>query len=118
MTEHEKSNDNGRQIEKEGKTMAIIGYMTLIGSLIAMMMNADPKNEFARFHIRQAFGLHLVFHSFALLSSVAYNIYALYGLYLCYIILWVYGFIGALNEKKQSVPAIGPYFQKWFTFIQ
>ncbi|MFK5972480.1 MAG: hypothetical protein QM485_04290 [Flavobacteriaceae bacterium] len=116
MKEH--TNSEEHQTEKEGKTMAIIGYMTLIGALIAMMMNADPKNAFARFHIRQAFGLHLIFHSFALLSSVAYNIYALYGLYLCYIILWTYGFIGALNKKKQLVPAIGPYFQKWFTFIQ
>ncbi|PHQ61078.1 MAG: hypothetical protein COC08_06280 [Maribacter sp.] len=116
MKEHKTT--DGQQTEKEGKTMAIIGYMTLIGALIAMMMNADPKNSFARFHIRQAFGLHLIFHSFALLSSVAYNIYALYGLYLCYIILWTYGFISALNGKKQLVPAIGPYFQKWFTFIQ
>ena len=105
-------------MEKEGKTTAIIGYITIFGALIAITMNIEPKNEFARFHIRQAFGLHLIFHSFALLSSVAYNEYALYGLYLSYSILWVYGFVGALNEKKRSVPAIGPYFQKWFTFIQ
>lgn len=104
-------------MEKKGKTTAIIAYITIIGALIAITMNREPKNEFARFHIRQAFGLHLVFHSFALFSSVAYNSYALYALYLSYIILWIYGFIGALNEKKQSVPLVGPYFQKWFTFI-
>ncbi|MGB5667800.1 MAG: hypothetical protein WBM53_13205 [Maribacter sp.] len=102
---------------KEGKTTAIIAYLTIIGALIAITMNMEPKNTFARFHIRQAFGLHLLFHAFAIFTSVWYSEYALLGLYLCYFILWIYGFIGVLNDKKQMVPAIGPYFQKWFTFI-
>ncbi|MCP4974945.1 MAG: hypothetical protein GY931_02170 [Maribacter sp.] len=102
---------------KEGKTTAIVAYLTIIGALIAITMNMEPKNEFARFHIRQAFGLHLMFHAFALFSSVWFNEYALYGLYLCYFILWLYGFLGALSDKKQMVPMIGDYFQKWFTFI-
>lgn len=103
---------------KLGKTTAIIAYMTIIGAIIAISMNMDPKHGFARFHTRQAFGLHLMFHGFALFSSVWFSEYALYGLYLCYIVLWVYGFIGALSDKEQSVPVVGPYFQKWFTFIQ
>ncbi len=102
---------------KEGKSTAIIAYMTLIGSIIAISMNSEPQNAFARFHTRQAFGIHLIFHGFAIFSSVWYHPYALYGLYVCYFILWIYGFMGALNERKQSIPWIGPYFQKWFTFI-
>ncbi len=102
---------------KEGKTTAIVAYLTIIGALIAITMNMEPKNEFARFHIRQAFGLHIMFHAFALFSSVWFNEFALYGLYLCYFILWIYGFSGALSDKKQMVPMIGDYFQKWFTFI-
>ena len=101
----------------EGRTTAIVAYLTIIGALIAITMNMEPKHEFARFHTRQAFGLHLMFHGFALFSSVWFNEFALYGLYLCYFILWIYGFIGALSDKKQMVPAIGPYLQKWFTFI-
>jgi len=102
---------------KEGKTTAIIAYMTLIGSLIAITMNIEPKNDFARFHTRQAFGLHLVFLGFAIFLSVWFNKYAWYGLYIFYIVLWFYGFLGALNNKKQTVPLLGSYFQKWFTFI-
>ncbi|MFX0557999.1 hypothetical protein ACOCEA_14460 [Maribacter sp. CXY002] len=101
-----------------GKTTGLVAYMTMIGAIIAIFMNLEPKNDFARFHIRQAFGLHLMFHAFALFSSVWYSQYALYGLYLCYVVLWVYGFLGAINNKKQVVPIVGPYFQKWFTFIQ
>lgn len=103
---------------KEGKTTAVVAYFTLVGSLIAMSMNMEPKNEFARFHTRQAFGLHLMFLGAALFLSYAFSPYAWYGLYAFYIVLWGYGFIGALSEKKQSVPVLGPLFQKWFTFIQ
>ncbi|MCK0189288.1 hypothetical protein [Arenibacter sp. F20364] len=102
---------------KEGKTTAIVAYLTMVGALIAISMNSDPKNEFARFHTRQAFGLHLVFLGFAIFLSNWYNEYAWYGLYVFYIVLWFYGFLGALNNKKQEVPVLGAYFQKWFTFI-
>ncbi|MGF1560238.1 MAG: hypothetical protein ACFCUL_14200 [Flavobacteriaceae bacterium] len=104
-------------IEKEGKTTAIVSYLTIIGALIALSMNSEPKNEFARFHTRQAFGLHLMFIAFGILSNNWGNLYSFFGLFLCYSILWIYGFLGALTEKRQSVPILGPYFQKWFTFI-
>lgn len=39
------------------------------------------------------------------------------GLYISYIVLWTYGFIGMLNNKKQEIPFIGKASQKWFTFI-
>jgi uncharacterized membrane protein len=103
---------------KEGKTAAITAYFTLIGAFIAISMNMEPKNEFARFHIRQAFGLHIMFLGFALFLSYAFNEYAWYGLYILYLVLWGYGFVSALSEKKQEVPILGSYFQKWFTFIQ
>jgi len=102
---------------KEGKTTAIVAYLTLVGALIAMSMNWEPKNEFARFHTRQAFGLHIVFLGFAIFLSNWFNEYAWYGLYIFYITLWFYGFYGAINNKKLEVPVLGPYFQKWFTFI-
>lgn len=103
---------------KEGKTTAIIAYFTIVGALIAMSMNMEPKNEFARFHTRQAFGLHLLFIAFGIMSSNWGNAYSFFGLLLSYSILWFYAFIGALNDKRQSVPILGAHFQKWFTFIQ
>ncbi|WP_273567047.1 hypothetical protein [Maribacter halichondriae] len=103
--------------ETSGRTTAIVAYLTMIGALIAITMNAEPKHEFARFHTRQAFGLHLFFLGFAIFLSQWFNEYAWYGLYISYIVLWGYGFIGALQNKKLSVPLLGSYFQKWFTFI-
>ncbi|MGB7395797.1 MAG: hypothetical protein WA913_15525 [Pricia sp.] len=103
---------------KEGKTTAIVAYITIIGALIAVSMNSEPKNDFARFHTRQAFGIHLLFIAFGILSSTYGNLYSASALFLCYSVLWFFGFIGALQEKKQSIPILGNFFQKWFTFIQ
>jgi len=103
---------------KEGKTAAITAYITPIGALIAITMNLQPKNEFARFHIRQAFGIHLLFIAFGILSSTYGNLYSATGLFLCFSVLWIFGFIGAVSEKRQLLPIVGSYFQKWFSFIQ
>lgn len=102
----------------EGKTTAIVSYFTIVGALIAITMNMEPKHEYARFHTRQAFGLHILFLGIALFLSYAFSPYAWYGLYAFYIVMWIYGFLGALSNKKQAVPVLGPYFQKWFRFIQ
>lgn len=104
--------------KREGQSTAIIAYLTLVGSLIAISMNNEPQYQFARFHTRQAFGLHLGFLGFALFLSVWFNAYAWYGLYLAYMALWFYGFWGAVCYRYYQVPLVGSYFQKWFTFIQ
>ena len=104
--------------EDQGKNTAIIGYLTIIGALIAIFMNQEPKNEFARFHIRQAFGLHLLYW---LMGYVVSNIdmWMLHSAYwILFFALWFYGFIGAVQKKWHTIPVIGPYFQRWFTFIQ
>jgi hypothetical protein len=41
------------QTIQDGKTMAIISYITWVGTLIAFIMNNDKHNSFAAFHIRQ-----------------------------------------------------------------
>ncbi|SFT01097.1 hypothetical protein SAMN04487906_2490 [Zhouia amylolytica] len=105
-------------IVKEGKTTAIIGYLTIAGALIAYSMNMESKNEFARFHIRQAFGIHLLYISIAIILGFFENIYAYYGFWVFSLVLWVYGFSGALKGRKTIVPLVGELFQKWFKFIQ
>ncbi|MEM9076406.1 MAG: hypothetical protein AAGC43_05165 [Bacteroidota bacterium] len=103
--------------EKEGKTTACIAYITIVGSLIAITMNMEPKNAFARFHIRQAFGIHLLYHGLAIVISFTGIVQASFWLFVLYGIALVMGLIGALNLKKQSIPGVGQFFQKWFTFI-
>ena len=101
----------------EGKTAAVVAYITIIGSLIAISMNSEPKHEFARFHTRQAFGLHLVFHGLGLFLSTIYLDSARAFFYFVFFGVWVYAFSIVLLNKQIELPLLGSYFQKWFTFI-
>lgn len=102
----------------KGKSAAIISYLFFfLGSVIAIFMNMEERHDFARFHIRQSFGLHFIFIALAPLSTGFDNWMISLSLYIFYSILWVYGFIGAVTGKKQLVPILGSFFQKLFKVL-
>ncbi|MEL4308291.1 hypothetical protein [Joostella sp. CR20] len=105
-------------IESEGKVTAIIGYLMLLGAVIAIFMNLDKQNPFARFHIRQGFGLSITFLLLGYLVGNFDSWMISSAFYLFISILWIYGFIGMLQNKYTEVPLLGKYFQQWFTFIK
>ncbi len=100
-----------------GKNTAIIAYFTIVGSLIAMTMNMESKNAFARFHNRQAFGIHLFYHALGIVLTFTGFDYVWMPLFAIYLIMWGYGFWQAIKEETKLLPVLGSYFQKWFTFI-
>lgn len=99
------------------KKIAIIAYLTIIGSIIAMVMNSEKKYPFASFHNRQALGIFLLF--FALGYPIGYfDSWAItMGFYLFFFILWIYGFLGALQYEQREIPLVGKLFQKLFKGI-
>lgn len=106
---------------EEGKTIAIIAYITLIGLIIAFVMNNEKKNEFASFHIRQSLGiigLSIVLTLFFFILGFVVHIPFLPTIVnLLLIVLWVLGFIGAIQGEKKKVPVLGDQFQDWFKGI-
>ncbi|EAQ49428.1 MULTISPECIES: DUF4870 domain-containing protein [Leeuwenhoekiella] len=103
---------------KQGKTTAIVSYLTMLGTIIAIFMNMEPKNSFARFHIRQAFGVFLTFFALGFLVSYLNSWPASIGFYVFIFILWGYGFVNAVQGNIVPVPILGKWYQKWFTFIE
>ena len=101
-------------IEK-GKNTAIVSYLTIIGSIIAIFMNQDEnRSEFASFHIRQALGIFLTF--FLLGYPIGYfdNWMVSASFWVFIFILWIYGFITCLNNEMKMVPFLGEIYQKLF----
>lgn len=98
---------------EEGKQAAIISYITIIGTVIAIFMN-ENKNAFSSFHIRQALGINITY--FALGYFIGYfDSWMISGAYWTFIfILWLFGFLGALNGEYKIVPLVGEWFQKIF----
>ncbi|MCL6219388.1 hypothetical protein [Zunongwangia pacifica] len=100
-----------------GKTAAITAYITIIGFIIAIFMNMDDKHKLASFHIRQAFGTHIIFYLLGAVASTFSNFYIPTAFYLVSLIIWIYGIIAAVQGEFRLIPYIGVYFQKWFKTI-
>jgi len=105
------------QSVSEGKTMAIISYITIIGTLVAFIMNQNKRNYFAAFHIRQALGIFLTGLIVNFLQRyIDYNwvdILLSMGVF----VLWIIGLISAVQGEEKTVPLLGDQFQEWFRNI-
>jgi len=102
---------------KDGKTIAIISYITIIGLIIAFVMNQNKKNYFASFHIRQAIGIALLDLVISMVANymnlgIIGNILGLGALALSII-----GIIGAVQGEERKIPFLGDQFQEWFKSI-
>ncbi len=94
----------------EGKTMAIIAYITGIGTLIAYFMNKDKNNAFAAFHIKQGlrlfiFGLIIWAVSMVLIMVTQSTIVGYLGW-----VSWIFVILGIMNAsggKEKKLPLIG-----------
>ncbi len=103
---------------EEGKTIAIIAYITIIGLIIAFIMNNDKKNSFAAFHIRQALGIGLFGLALGIVSYIPFIgwLISMLGSILI-LVLWIMGLISAINGERKPVPVIGEKFQEWLKGI-
>lgn len=102
----------------EGKTTAIISYFWLIGLIVAFIMNNSTKNAFASFHIRQMVGLSLlsILNGWVIGRMLGFGtVSIIIGLGL--LVLWVIGFIGAIQGEEKKIPLLGDLFQDWFKGI-
>jgi len=94
----------------EGKTIAIIAYITLIGTLIAWFMNKDKNNEFAKFHIGQAVRAWLAGIVISIIASILVMVTGVEILsYLTYAgwVLAILGLLNAVNGKMEKIPLVG-----------
>ena len=91
----------------DGKTKAIVAHITLIGWIIALVLNSQQKDEFASFYIRQMLGLIIL--NFVWIIPILGWIVGIIVL-----VLWILSVIGAASGELKPTPVIGKYFQDWF----
>lgn len=102
------------EARSQGKKAAVVAYITLIGALIAWSMNHEYKDPFGRFHVRQGLGLNLTFWLMAILLAPVENVWIVTPLFFGIALLWMYGFIKALQNEMVAVPLVGAFYQKLF----
>ncbi len=97
------------------KTIGILAYCTLIGWIIALVMNSEKQGEEKRynaFHIRQmlglfifAFGLYVVMTAMVFIFVPVVFLFQL--VWLGFFVLWLLGLIAAVNGQRKPIPVIG-----------
>jgi len=95
----------------DAKTKAIVAHITLIGWIIALVVNGQEKEEYASYYIRQVLGIFL----FMLVTGfipILGLICALIG-----IVMWIVSLVGAASGEMTPLPVVGEYFQDWFKGI-
>lgn len=109
---------NTESIIEDGKTIAIIAYLTLIGLIIAFVMNGEKKNSYAKFHIRQSLGLMVTGLATMFVSWVPF-IGWLFGIlaFFFLLFLWFTGLFNAINGREKVVPILGDKYAEWFKSI-
>ena len=117
-----------------GKTVAIVSYLTIVGWLIAYLaMHKDNKTELGSYQLRQTLLFHIlsiivswilawIFGAILLTSGdlltglslvSTLNWIVRIGLF----VFWLIGFIGAINGEKKPIPFIGDRAQTMFSGI-
>ncbi len=91
-----------------GKTVAIIAHITIIGWIIALIMNNQNKTEFGSYYIRQTLGIWI----FVLICSfipIVGCFSAIIGL-----VLIIISLVSAAGDKMTPTVGVGHLFQDWF----
>lgn len=100
----------------KGKDIALLAYITHFGLLGAFFLNRKEKSEFARFHIKNMFGICAIHFIGNILGKLEYE--QIHGfLFSISISMWAISFIRMLLKQKAGVPYIDKVFQKYFRFL-
>lgn len=101
--------------EANPNTVALLSHFTVIGWVIALVMYQKDRSSIGAFYIRQTLGLMILLGAVSIIGWVLGPFYWL--LVAAVAALWVVSLLGAVNNKEQEVPILGPLFQDWFQTI-
>ena len=102
----------------DGKTIAIISYLTIIGLVAAIIMNNKEKTALGQFHIRQSIGISVTGMALGLVRfvpGVGGIAVSIVGLLL--LIALILGLLAAISGERKPLPFIGEKYQEWFNMI-
>ncbi len=106
-----------------GKTTAIVSYITLIGWLIAYFaMHKDKKTSLGSYHLRQTLLLFICVIVYQVIIRIVIMAVPAIGLVLSlvglvFLVLWIMGLIAAINGEEKPMPLIGQKAQELFKGI-
>jgi uncharacterized membrane protein len=105
------------------KTLSILSYVTIIGWLISYFSfkKETIKDPLVGYHLEQGLGIFIISVALNIILIIIASIMPSLASVLSIagyvvMILWVFGIINAVNEKKKPVPVFGKIFEGKFKF--
>ncbi len=106
----------------QDKTVAIVAYLTLIGFIIALILNANRTGDnkrFNAFHLRQSLGVFIIIIILNICAGIITSILPIFSfistiIWIASLIMLVFGLIGAVNGEEKLIPIVGEPIQKAF----
>lgn len=100
----------------DDKTKSIVAHITLIGWVIALVMNQSDKGANTAFYLRQNLGLMIIAIAGSVLGMLTVNIIGTI-ISVAVLVLWILSLLGALSGEQKPTPVVGDMFQQWFKGI-
>ncbi|MDB5125137.1 MAG: hypothetical protein JWP94_3266 [Mucilaginibacter sp.] len=112
-----------------GKTAAVISYLTIFGWIVAYFgFHQGKKTDLGSYQLRQTLLFYIVYivirYGISFIFSPLWVSEGVFSLYYClklieflFFILWIIGFIGAINGEKKPIPFIGERAQTMFSTL-
>jgi hypothetical protein len=118
---------------EDGKTVAIIAYLTLIGFIIAVIQHGSNKTKLGAYHLRQVVGFIVTGISLVVLLLLVTLITSIFGMgsgvtfyitfttiitfavWIVLLISLILSLINAVNGKEEPAPVFGKLYEKWFS---
>ena len=100
----------------DDKTKSILAHITLIGWIVALVMNQSEKGENTSFYLRQNLGFFILLVAGGVLGMFTFGIGSMV-VYILVLVLWVLSLVGALSGQKSLTPVVGQMFQDWFKSV-
>ena len=94
------------------KMVAILGYVTLLGWLIAILLHDKHKSNFTTFHLRQSLGLIITGGLLALIPLIGWL------MNIAVFLVWLYVIYHATQGRQEKVPVLGDCYQDHLDFIK
>jgi uncharacterized membrane protein len=106
-----------------GKTTAIVSYITIIGWLIAYFALHQPKKtSLGSYHLRQTLLLFICAIVFQIINYTITMAIPAIGIIFSiagigFLVLWIMGLMAAINGEEKPMPLIGEKAQELFKGI-
>ncbi|NMP17420.1 MULTISPECIES: hypothetical protein [unclassified Thalassotalea] len=88
----------------EGRTIAIISYLTIVGWVIALIFHGQNPSRFSAFHLRQSLGMFLTWVILSFIPVIGW------ALAIPLWILWGFGLYYACSNQLTFIPLLGKLF--------